>query len=263
MASTVLSAGGCRQSEVLVSFRPPVGAEYRYEVRVTRTVEVNLGTDPADRSTDTSVLHVDNTVLDAAPGEVRMQVRLRRPNSPDRTFVVRFDRGAQLAAVEAVETLPPEVLGADTFPEFLPAAVAAPPDRPIAPGERWHVTTKVQLPDAPGARLESEGQLVALKKLRGREVASIRSETRLEELSSTTRLRGATAVLRGTENTETVASRSVTDGAVEEATSETSGRYEVTLSPPGAGGPPITGTVAIEVHSETRRVPIPQRARQP
>lgn len=255
--AVTLVTSSCRQPEVLVSFRPPVGAEYRYEVRVTRTVDVRLGTEPADRSTDTSLLHVDNTVVNAAPGEVRMQVRLRRPNSPDRTFIVRFDRGAQLAAVEAVERLPAEVLGEGTFPEFLPAAVAAPPDRPIAPGERWNVTTQVELPNAPGARLQSQGQLVALKRVGDGRVASIRSETRLEGLSSTTQLRGATALLRGTENTETVASRSATDGAVQEATSETTGRYEVVLSPPAGEGPPVTGTVSIEVRSETRRVAPP------
>src|SRR5205085_2408089 len=138
MFVTALLAG-CKPATVTVAFRPRAGAEYRYDVKVHSTTITRLGGTEPEVSVDDAVLRSDGTVLSAGPGEVRVRVQLHREGSDDRTFVVRLDRAAQLAGVETVEGLPPSVLGPDALPEILPGAPAAPPDRPLAPGDRWDI----------------------------------------------------------------------------------------------------------------------------
>jgi len=241
--------------KVEVAFRPPVGAQYRYEVKVQSVTTTRLGSDPAERTVDETVLETTATVLAATPEEVRVRVELRRPGSPDRTFIVLFDRAAQLSGVESVEGLPPDILGESAFPELLPAASAAPPKRPLAIGERWRIDAQPDFPGSGSARLVGEGRLEKVSEVDGRKVASIKAETSLP-LSSTTTLRDATLGVVGTETTESTATRVLADGAVESASTVTKGDFTLTLTPPGTeSGPALTGTMTIEVRSQTRRLP--------
>jgi hypothetical protein len=257
MLALSLAAGllaGCEPATVTVAFRPHAGTEYRYDVKVHSTTVTNLGEGEPEVSVDDAVLRSDGTVLSAGAGEVKMQVRLRREGSPDRTFVVRLDRAAQLAGVETVEGLPPSVLGPDALPEILPGAPAAPPDRPLAPGDRWDIDLQPDLAGAASTRLQGSGRLVELRLVDGRKVASTSAVTRIP-LSSSEQVRRGVLALDGVATTESTALRALADGAVEEATSTTRGRFNVTLSPPpGSPGEPLTGTLSIEVRSETRRV---------
>ncbi len=241
--------------KVEVAFRPPVGAVYRYEVKVQSTTVTRLGSEPAERTDDETVLETTATVLAATPDEVRVRVLLRRPGSPDRTFIVLFDRAAQLSGVESVEGLPPDILGGSAFPELLPAASAAPPKGPLAPGERWKIDAQPNLPGSGSARLVGEGRLDKVSEVDGRKVASITAQTSLP-LSSTTTLRDAKLGVEGTETTESTATRALADGAVETARTVTRGNFRLTLTPPGPEVvTPLTGTMTIEVRSQTRRLP--------
>lgn len=245
---------GCAPDTVRVSFRPPLGARYRHEVKVHSVTTIRLAGSPPDQTVDDAVLLTEDTVLGGAPGEVRVQVRIQQDGSPDRTFVVRFDRAAQLAGVEAVEGLPPSVLGPGALPQILPGAPGAPPDRPLAPGEGWTIDAPVGLPGAVSARVEGSGRLVELGLLEGRKVASTRSRTRLP-LTSTAQLGGSTVALDGVEISEGTATRALSDGVVERANTVTRGEFRVTLSPAEGGQvPPVGGTLSIEVRSETRRL---------
>src|SRR5204862_2326468 len=102
-------------------------------------------------------------VLDARGGTTRVEVQLSRDGIGARAFVMRFDRAAQLTAVESVEGIPAEALGNLGLAEIFPAAAGAPPDRRLRPGDRWPIDDHVQLPGmtAP-ARLTGEGSLVEL-----------------------------------------------------------------------------------------------------
>ena len=247
----------CRDDEstVQLGFRPPAGASYRYEIKVQSVTTTTLGEEAPERSVEELVLESRDTVLSSGPDEVRVQVELRRAGSADRVFRVRFDRGAQLAGVDAVDGLPPEVLGPVGLPEFLPAAATAPPDRPLSPGETWKIDVSPTLPGAEAVRLEGTGRLVKVTSAGGRKVASIKAETRLP-LSSTTRVGDATVTLSGTETTESTAMRALTDGAVQEASSVTKGTYSLSLSPKaGVRGTPVSGTMSVEIRSQTRRLP--------
>ncbi len=245
----------CKEESVHVGFRPEAGTSYRYEIKVQSVTTTVLGNDAPERSVDEVTLESRDTVLSAGPEEIRIQVQLRRAGSPDRTFRVRFDRGARLAGVDEVDGLPPEVLGSVGFPEFLPAAATAPPDRPLSPGEKWKIDAASSLPGAQSARLEGTGRLVKVTTAGGRKVASIKAETRLP-LSTTTRVGNSVVTISGTETTESTAARTLTDGAVQEATALTRGAYTLTLSPQaGRSDASISGTMSVEIRSQTRRLP--------
>ena len=235
-----------------VGFRPEAGATYRYEIKVQSVTTTVLGDDAPDRATDEVTLESRDTVLSAAPEEVKVQVQLLRAGSPDRTFRVRFDRGAQLAGVDAVDGLPPEVLGPVGLPEFLPAAATAPPDRPLSPGEKWKIDASPTFAGASPVRLEGTGRLVKVSTADGRKVASIKAETRVP-LSGTSRVGDATVTISGMETTESTATRALADGVVQEASSVTKGSYNLVVS--SNAGSPVTGTMSVEIRAQTRRLP--------
>ena len=198
---------------VHVGFRPEAGATYRYEIKVQSVTTTELGDEAPDRAVDEVTLESRDTVLSAAPEEIKVQVQLRRAGSPDRTFRVRFDRAAQLAGVDAVDGLPPEVLGPVGLPEFLPAAATAPPDRPLSPGEKWKIDATPTFAGAAPVRLEGTGRLVKVTTADGRKVASIKAETSVP-LSGTSQVGDATVTISGTETTESTATRALADGVV-------------------------------------------------
>jgi len=250
-----LTLTGCEKQAVRVVFRPGVGAIYRYEIRVQSTTTTYLGDAPPERSVDDVVLESRDTVLDSSPDAVRMRVELKRDGSPDRTFVVRFDRGALLSGVEAVDGLTPGVLGPSGLPEFLPAAATAPPDRALSPGERWKIDATSTPSGGNPARIVGTGRLVKVTSAGGRKVASIKADTTLP-LSSTTRLGDATAAIEGTETTSSTATRALADGAVVESTSVTAGTFRLALrANPGEQAAPVPGTMSVEIRSQTRRLP--------
>lgn len=264
LAGAIALLPGCRPATVQVSYRPPAGAQLHYRVEVHSVTTTRLGDAAVERSVNDAVLEADDTVLASGPEEVRVRIRLRRQGVPDRTYVVRLDRAAQLAGVEAVEGALPSAPAPDALPEILPGAPGAPPNQPLAPGDRWTIDTALSLPGAQTARLRGSGRLVELGLLDGRRVATTRSVTRLP-LRTTSQLRGGTLVLDGTEATSSTATRSLADGTVETSSSVSSGEFAMTLEPPspaGVGpggasiypGDPVTGTLTSEVRSDARRV---------
>lgn len=257
MISVACLLGGlsaCRRDAVRVSFRPKVGSSYRFEVRVHSVSTTRLAGGGPERSVDDILLFADETVVSRTGSESSVRVRLRQAGVPDRTFVVRLDRAAQLAGVDAIEGLPPSVVGPDALPQILPGAPGAPPDRPLAPGERWTIDAPSRLPESGDARLVGWGRLVELGVIDGRKVASTRAFTRLP-LSSTAAVRGNAVALDGTETSEGTATHDLVDGAVERATTVTRGNFDLVLAPAGdVRGSRMSGTLTIEVRSDTRRL---------
>jgi hypothetical protein len=252
--AAVLLAGalaGCEDDTVLVTFRPDVGSTYTYEVEVESTIVRTLeGAQPSARS-ERALFEARHTVLEAGPGGVRVEVVLRRAGSGSRTFVVRYDRAAQLQAVESVEGIDIEALGDLGLSEIFPAAAGAPPDRRLRPGDRWTIDETVELPGPPGdAELTGSGRLSELGVVDGADVATIITRTELPVATD----EGSQA-LAGSQVTETTARHDLADGSVLDATSITRGDFRVVLSPPdGRTGPPVRGTLSVEVRSTTRRL---------
>lgn len=248
-----LAAVGCAEDTVRLSFRPPPGqqAAYRITVRAVTVTDIE-GQEPRRTVSDT-VLHARHRVLESGPDGGRVEVRLRAADGPATTFVVEVDRAAQLTEVQTVETLPAGALGDLGLSEIFPAAAAAPPDRPLAPGAQWSIDEPVRVGAAP-SRLAGEGRLVRLQVADGRSLAHVASDYRLP-VQRTAEETGGRVELTGSQATTATVAYDVDDGAVHSARARTSGRYQVRLlPPPGVTGAPVPGSLVVDVDSTTRRV---------
>ena len=104
------------------------------------------------------------------------------------------------------------------------------------------------------AHFEGTGRLVKVGSSGGQKVASLKSDTRLPLVSSS-QVGNITVALEGVETTSATATRALSDGSVQKASSLTKGDFQVTLTGPGGDdAAPVTGTMTVEVRSETRRL---------
>lgn len=246
-------AAGCGHGTVRIAFRPTSGAHYAYRVTVKASTVTKVGDDPEQVSSEKQVLRAEQAVLSVDSSGSRVQVRLSGDGGTPRQFVVRFDRGAQLAEVQRVEGLPASVLGDLGLTEIFPAAAGAPPDRPLTPGEHWTIDESVTLPGLSPSRLKGDGRLEALGVVKHRKVATIAITFRLP-VQRTVDAPNARIVLSGTQVTTTTATRALLDGAVQEAHAVTTGDFDMTLVPPGGGDAALHGTLRLRVESTTIRL---------
>jgi hypothetical protein len=214
-----------------------------------------LGDARPTRAVDEAVLTARHRVLAAGSEGIRMEVRVERPGSAPRTFVVRFDRAGQLAGIESVEGLPVGILGDVVgVSEVFPATAGGPPGTPLAPGDRWALDEPVELPGAEPARLVGRGRLDELAARDGRDLATVSTSARLPLRRSSSGPQGTVRV-DGTQVTIARTTYDLADGAVHDASSRATGRFSLVLeAPPGQAAPPVPGTVTIDVRAETRRV---------
>jgi hypothetical protein len=249
-----LLASGCRDDRVTIVYRPAPGSTFTYKIHVASSTTTSL----PDRAVTTRPSVADLTarqrVLDAKDRTTRVEVALGREGLGERTFVMRFDRAAQLTAVESVEGIPAEVLGTLGLSEIFPESAGAPPDRPLRPGDHWSIDDRVQLAgmDAP-AQLTGTGHLVELGVVDGHDTATVSSSTTLP-LTSVTETANGVQTLRGTQTTDITVVYDLATGSVRHSTASTTGRFELVLGPPkDQAGTPITGSLTVELHSEIRR----------
>jgi hypothetical protein len=244
----------CAPGTVRVAFRPRVSARYSYrvEVRTRSTLRVE-GKEPESRNATVS-LQVDQTVLSTGADGSVVQVVLRTTPEDERTVLVRLDRAAQLVGLEPISGREGVNLGDLGVAEVFPAAVGAPPDRPLRPGERWEVDSPVTLPASLPSRLVGLGRLTGLGKVAGRKAATVTTASTLHVVRRTGAAGRNEAVLEGDQRTTTNASHALADGAIQAAQSTTRASYDLRLLPPaGLAGDPIRGTLDLEVTSKTER----------
>jgi hypothetical protein len=251
-----LATTGCRDDHVTIAYRPRPGSTFAYAIHVASSTTNSFADRPS--SPPQGVVPADFTaqhrVLDAGKDTTRVEVRLARERGGERTFIMRFDRAAQLTAVESVEGIPAEALGSLGLSEIFPAAAGAPPDRPLRPGDHWAISDQVQLAgmDAP-TRLTGTGHLVQLGVVDGHKTATVSSTTTLP-LTSTSTTSDGVQTLTGTQTTTITVVYDLADGSVRHSTAASSGQFAVVLGPPtGVPGAPINGTLTVELHSEIRR----------
>src|SRR4051812_25438062 len=108
LAACLATAGlvGCKDDTVLLTFRPRVGSTYDYDVRVVSVTTRRVDGRPPQTTREEARFRAHQKVLDAGPGGIRVEVQLRRRGTAPRTYVVRYDRAAQLEAIESVEGIP-------------------------------------------------------------------------------------------------------------------------------------------------------------
>lgn len=242
---------GCRDNTVQVSFRPAVGAVYRYDVVVRSVSDTQIeGAAPEHKDTKVELTAV-HTVLSRGPDGVLVQVAVGEPGVPPAEFLVRFDDAAQVRSVQPTANGNAGPLG---LPEIFPAAAGAPPHRRLAPGARWSIDDRVTLPgDDRPTHLRGRGHLVSLSRQGGRDLARIATDATLRLLTSTVGAEG-TLVLDGEQRLSQRASYDLDDGALWKATTTSTGTFAVTVLPPGGTtGGGVPGTSRVRVTSTTRR----------
>lgn len=246
---------GCRADTVSVSFRPAAGTVYRYEIRVHAVSTTTLeGRDP-ERKDEQVRLVSEHTVLAAGSRGVRVRVVVGEPGQLARSFVVRFDRGAQLRSVESSEGTPADIVGALGVPEIAPGATGAPPGKRLAPGGTWDVVHRVTIPgESEPARLRTRGRLRELGVEGNEKVARLTSTTEFPIKSASTSDRGSLQ-LEGVQRIVQAATYDLDDGAVRYAEATTTGRFRIELLPPtGEQAVAIPGTLVVRVTSTSRRL---------
>lgn len=247
---------GCGDDDgrVTLAFRPPEGTELRYTTEVESSTTTDLPCQPPETRTDRTSLESTQVVLEHDGAAVRVEVALTRPGIGTRTFVVRFDRAAQLTAVESVEGIPAEALGDLGLSEIFPAAAGAPPEAPLAPGDRWRIDDAVDLDGDQPTRLVGEGRLVSLGVIDDHDTATIESTTDLAVRTSTAATTG-TRTLTGNQHSEVRAVYDLDTGALRRAEADTTGTFDLVLGPPPGGeGDPCVGTLTVELRSTVIRL---------
>lgn len=250
----VVPTAACRADTVRLSLQPAPGERSAYRIDVRAVSVTTIGDGAPRRTVADAVLQARHRVLESGPAGSRVEVQLREEGSGSSTFVVRFDRAAQPIEVQRVEGLPAGALGDLGLSEIFPAAAAAPPDRPLSPGDRWAIDEPVRLASPGPGRLVGEGRLVSLAAAGGRRLAQVSSSYRLpvrrteEETSGRLRMEGALATVARV-------AYDLDDEVVQSVRARTRGTYRVTLlPPPGVPGAPVPGTLVVEVDSTSRRV---------
>ncbi len=254
LAVAALAASACEDPAIRLTYRPAVGTRTSYELRVTTSSTTKLTGEPTRRRNDSFVLRSDQLVRDARPGDdAQVEVRLTGAGQPERDFVVRLDRGGQLATVETVEGVPTAALGNLGISELLPSAAGALPTKAVRPGDRWPISQLLRLGTARAGRLVGFGRLASLGVSDGTKQAVVDTEVALPVDRTTAGDGGETIRLVGAVRTTMQVTQRVRDGVVLGAKARSVGRYEVTLLPPTVdGGPPIFGTLTVVVSSVTK-----------
>ena len=235
---------GCRPATVSVAFTAEAGAryEYRYEIdaTVTRALE---GQDAEVVEIDTELSAVQQVQARTATG-ARIELELARDGGVPRTAVVLVDRAGSLEGVELVDDLDAAVFGV-AGDSIVPTHLDGPPDRPLAPGDRWTVSD--------GAR-RGTGRLDRLGVIDGEEVAVVTTSATEELRRSLTAGDSATRV-QGTLRSGSTTSYDLGDGAVRRSRSWSRGELRAELAPPaGVDADPVRATIRYEVAVRVTRV---------
>jgi hypothetical protein len=271
---TTLALAACRPAATTLAFRPRPGAVFRYAIHVTSRSTTHLaGRAPTARTDQATFVAVD-TVTDATAEGSRVQVLLQQTGTPTRTYEIRLNRRAELVGIDSVDGRPADAATGLEVEDLLPAAVGAPPDRPLRAGDSWAVDQAVQLPHIAPTRLRGAGRLEQFGVV-GRRTVAMTTATATVALAPASESPGlsppvppgflgiggplpaapATDVgLRGWESTESAVTRAVDDGAIERSTSKTTGVFDILLTTTGDRVGLVGGQLDVEVTSMTKRL---------
>lgn len=237
-AATALAVSACRSGTVSVAYAPRVGDtyDYRYEIEatVTRSVE---GATPVVTHLDTEL--VAHEVVRAVTSDgARIRLELTGEGGAPRTVVAIVDRAGSLEGVELVEGLGDALSGLADEDALVPTHLAGPPDRPLAPGDRWTLRE---------GDLRGEGRLDRLGVVDGSDVAVVHTSAS-EDLSRSVRAGASDTEVTGRVRSGSVTSYDLDDGAIRRSRSWSSGSVVAELAPPnGVEAEPVRATLRFEV----------------
>jgi hypothetical protein len=233
----------CRPATVSVTYAPKVGDRYGYRYEITATVTRAVeGAEPQVTHVDTE-LSADQVVEARTDRGARIRLRLTREGGAPRTAVAIVDRAGSLEGVELVAGLGDAVLGVADEDAIVPN-LPGPPDRPLAPGDRWSI--------ASGKRT-GEGRLERLGVIDGVDVAGVRTSATADLAREVTA--GASATQgRGRVRSGATTSYDLGSGAIRRSRSWSRGDVHAELQPPeGVEARPVVATISYEVTVQVTR----------
>jgi hypothetical protein len=184
------------------------------------------------------------------PEEVTEQ-GLPSPGSEDRSFTLRVGQNGEVLEVIQVDGVPAIALDHDEL-AFIGTYRPPLPLDPVELHESWKARQEVTL-EVLSQELETTGRLLGLR----------REDSRLAELGYAgqgpltweTTLPQGEAKLTGTTTTEGRALFDIDEGHLRQATSTTSGDFDVRVAPT-SGNVPITGTLHLDLELELDQISI-------
>jgi hypothetical protein len=232
----------CRPSTVSVTYAPQVGDRYGYRYEISATVSRQLeGEAPQVSHVDTE-LRADQVVEARTARGARLRLRLTREGGAPREAVAIVDRAGSLEGIELVEGLGAAVLG--VADEAILPTLPGPPDRPLAPGDRWSID---------GRGRTGEGRLERLGVVDGRDVAVVRT-TATSRLARDLLAGASATAVRGRVRSGSTVSYDLDGGAIRRSRSWSRGEVRAELQPPeGVDAAPVRATISYEVTVEVTR----------
>ena len=240
-----LAVAACRSDTVSVAYDPAVGDryEYRYEIDATVTRAVDGGPEEV-LAVDTELL-AKQLVQARTRAGARIRLELTREGGAPRTAVVLVDRAGSLEGVELVDDLDAAVFGVAGADTLVPTHLGGPPDRPLAPGDRWTVS------DGPR---HGTGRLVRLGVVDGADIAVVRTEV-AEDLTRSLQAGGSATRVRGTLHSGGVTAYDLDDGAIRRSRTWSRGELQAELRPPpGVDAEPVQATIGYDVSVRVTRL---------
>jgi hypothetical protein len=229
---------GCRPATVSVGFTPAIGDRYsyRYEIHATITREVQ-GQLPEVVHLDTE-LSARQEVRAITKGGARIRLVLTRDGGVPRTAVVLVDRAGSLEGIELVEGLDAEAFGVAGDDTLGPTHLTGPPNRPLAPGDRWTIRE---------ATRHGSGRLDRLGVVDGEDVAVVATSI-TDDVDEAGRAGTSTTHVTGALRTTATTSYDLRGGAIRRSRSHSRGRLDARLAPPaGVTAKAVHATIGYDV----------------
>jgi hypothetical protein len=238
LGAAAMVLASCRPATVSVAYAPTIGQRYgyRYEIEATVTRRV-AGRRPQVTHLDTTLLARERVQAVTRAG-TRLRVVLTRDGGTPRTAVVLVDRAGSLAGIELVPGLDATTFGLVGRGALGPGGTTAPPDRRLAPGDRWTIRED-------GRR--GHGRLERLGVVDGEDVAVVVSST-TDQVDETGRTGASATHVVGRVTSAATTSYDLHGGAVRRSRSHSTGTLRALVRPPtGVEASAVQATIAYDV----------------
>lgn len=233
-----LATAGCRPATVSVAFAPKVGDVYTYRYEIEATVTRTRVGQPAQVDHVHTVLVARQEVRARRKAGVRLHLVLTRDGGTPRTADVLVDRVGSLEGIQLVEDRDAAALGLTDDGSLGPSQLTEPPDRRLAPGERWTIRA--------GTR-HGTGRLDRLGVVDDADVAVVVTRV-TDDVDETGRSGTSETHLGGALRSTATTSYDLDGGAVRRSRSHATGQLDARVEPPrGSTAKAVRATIGYDI----------------
>lgn len=255
----LITATACREDSLDLNYRFEAGAELRYVMTATANAEWDIG-GPGEgsyRVTFEVLERVRSVTEDGAvvsvvmtPSEVE-QEGLPSPGARERTFALRLGTDGEVVEVLEIDGVPATDLGAEERAFIGTYRPPLPPDA-VSLGDEWQAEQQLQLPSV-FQQINTNGEVDHLRRDEDAKIAELAYEG-AGPLVWTTVLPQGAAELTGSTSIDAHAVLDVDGGFLREASSTTSGSFEVRVVRAGEEQVPLSGRLQLDLDVELEKV---------